>query len=705
MTDSRFATFSETIPAPVAPVRPVTVEQHGTTRTDPYAWMRAENWQAVLQDPATLPPEIRTHLQAENSYYEAMTADLSALRDGLFAEMRGRIKEDEASVPAPDGPFAYATRFREGGDYPVFFRTPRDGGAEEILYDGEAEGKDAEFFDIGAVEHSPDHSLIAYAVDRLGSEYFDIRFRRIENGEELPETLRNTDGGPVWNADATAIFYIERDEHQRPKRVKRHVLNTDPATDVLIYEEPDDGFFLSVGKSQSGAFILIESGNSVSSEVRFLRADAPAGTMPTLIAPRMADQLYTVDHHGDEFFILTNADGAIDFKIMRAPVATPGREHWTTWLTHSAGTYVLTFVPYKDRLVRLVRRNALPELIIATYDRTEEIVVGFEEEAYALGLDPGYEFDTDTLRFTYSSPTTPQKTFDYAMRSGVRTLRKTQEVPSGHDPSHYAVERIEATGPDGAMIPVTILRRRDVEADGGAPLLLYGYGAYGITIPASFSTGVLSIVDRGVVYAIAHIRGGAARGRQWYLDGKFDRKPNSFTDFIASAEHLQALGYGKTGGTVIYGGSAGGLLVGAALNRRPDLFAGAIGAVPFVDVLTTISDASLPLTPPEWDEWGNPIDDPEAFRTIAGYSPYDMIVAGADYPPVLATAGLADYRVTYWEPAKWIARLRSEAIGGPFLLRMNMEAGHAGSAARFESLRERAHEYAFALKVLGREEG
>lgn len=684
---------------PVAEKRPVEIQQHGQTRVDDYGWLRDENWQEVLRDPSVLRTDIRAHLDAENAYYEQATADLQDLRETLYDEMRGRIKEADSTVAAPDGPFAYAVRFREGGDYPVFVRTPRDGGEETILYDGDLEGAGENFFDIRAVEHSPDHSVIAYAVDRTGSEYFDIRIRDVATAEEFEETVTSTDGDPVWAADSRSFFYTERDDNQRPKRIKRHFLGTGPADDVLVYEEPDDSFYLSVEKSHSEAYIFIVSSKTTTSEARFLPADAPADAAPVLIAPRADDELYYPEHRGDYFFIRTNAGGAVDFKIVRAPVAAPGRENWQDWLAHRPGTYLLDFVPFAQRMARLERENALPRIVISDYAGEDAYAIDFPEQAYALGMDAGYEFDTPILRFTYESPSTPEQIYDFDMSTRERTLRKTQEVPSGHDPDLYTVERFSVAANDGAEIPVTVLRLQSTAMDGTAPLLLYGYGSYGITIPASFDTNRLSLVDRGVIYAIAHIRGGAAKGRQWYLDGKLEKKTNTFTDFTRVAEDLQTRGYGRPAETVIYGGSAGGLLVGAAVNLRPDLFGGVIGAVPFIDVLNTISDAELPLTPPEWVEWGDPILDSEAYATIAAYSPYDNIRNDVDYPPILATGGLADYRVTYWEPAKWVARLRDEAQGGPFFLKLNMEAGHGGSAARFERLRERSHDYAFALKI------
>ena len=687
--------------APVVEKRPVEIEQHGVVRVDNYGWLRDDNWQEVLRDPEILREDIREQLTSENDYYESATGDLEALRDTLFDEMRGRIKEDDSSVPSPDGPFAYAVRYREGGEYPIFVRTPRGGGDETILFDGDVEAEGEEFFRVLSVDHSPDHRMIAYGVDRLGSEYYDIRVRIIDSGEEYEETVPSTGGSSVWAADSKSFYYIERDDNQRPKRVKQHVLGTDPAEDILVYEELDDTMFLFVGKSQSGEYILIGSAKGTTSEYRFLRADAEPGTEPLLVAPRVDDQLYYVEHHGDHFYMQTNADGAVDFKIVRAPVDNPGRDQWEDWLEHRAGVYVVSFAPFADRIVVLERENALPRIVVSDYDQDESYEIEFDEDAYYLGLRTGYEFDTDTLRYTYESPSTPEQTFDFDMTSRDRELRKTQEIPSGHNPDMYVVERLFVTAEDGAEIPVTVLRLKTVKVDGNAPLLLYGYGSYGATMEAWFNTSILSLVDRGVVYAVAHIRGGAAKGRQWYLDGKYEKKVNSFTDFARSAEELQNRGYGRKGETVIYGGSAGGLLVGATVNLRPDLFSGVIAAVPFVDVLNTISDASLPLTPPEWVEWGDPINDAGAYETIAGYSPYDNIRSDIEYPPILATAGLTDYRVTYWEPAKWVARLRDEADGGPFFMKTNMDAGHAGSAARFERLKERTHDYAFALRVLG----
>lgn len=697
----RAAAFADTDASPPsAERRPHEITQHGRTRVDPYHWLRDDNWQAVLKDPSVLREEVRAHLEAENDYHDAMMADVAGLRDRLFEEMRGRIKEDDSSVPSRHGPWEYYVRFREGGEYPVFARRPVDGDKETILFDGEAEAEGHDFFNVASVEHSPDHARIAYAVDTVGSEYFTLRVRDIESGEGFPEAIEDTGGEVVWAADSESFFYIERDDNQRPKRVKHHVLSEDPAEDRTVYEEADDGLFVSIGETQSGDYILIESGNHDSSQSWYLPADEPTAE-PVLIAPRREGELYDVDHRGEHFYILTNADGAIDFKLVRAPVDAPGRDNWQDWLAHEPGRYISDFVTYRDYLVRMERRDARPYIVVSDYDG-DSYDIPMEAEAYSLSLRGGYEFDTDTTRFVFATPAQPAQTFDYDMESRERTLRKTQEVPSGHDPDLYTVERIDAPTEDGEHVPVTILRLKSTPLDGSVPLLLYGYGSYGSFISDGFSVTDLPLVDRGVIYAVAKVRGGTARGRQWYLDGKLEKKENSFTDFLAAGQALVEERYTAPGQIVIDGRSAGGLLVGATVNLDPEFFGGVIAGVPFVDVLNTISDPSLPLTPPEWPEWGNPIESEQAWETIASYSPYDNIRDDAAYPPIMATAGLADYRVTYWEPAKWIARLRHEARGGPFLMKTNMEAGHGGSAARFESLKEQADLYTFALKVLDR---
>jgi oligopeptidase B len=693
-----FAATAGVVP-PMAAKQPQQIVQHGQTRIDDYAWLKDDNWQAVLRDPGVLKADVRAHLETEIGYYDALMSEEALVRERLFAEMRGRIKEADSTVPIKHGPFEYYVRYRDGGEYPIFARAPAGGGAEEILLDGDAEAAGSAFFAVAAVEHSPDHSLSAYGVDRLGSEYYAIRFRRLADDTELTETIDSTSGEIVWASDSRSVLYVERDDNQRPKRVKRHVLGTDPAADELVYDEPDDGMFVAIAKSQSGDYVFIDISDQVTSEVHWVPAEDTAAT-PTMIAPRLEGQRYSVEHHGAEFFIVTDADGAVDSKIVRAPIANPGRESWVEWLAHEPGAEILDFVPYESYHVRLENEDALPRIVVADYEGNEH-EIDFDEDAYNLDLSAGEEYATTLTRFVYDSPSQPEQTFDYDMQSRERTLRKTREIPSGHDSNLYVVERIAAEVADGARIPITILRLAATPVDGTAPLLLYGYGSYGLSMPAAFDANVLPLVDRGVIYAIAHVRGGAERGRQWYLDAKLDKKSNTFTDFVAAAETLVTRRYTAAKRIVISGRSAGGLLVAAAVNLRPDLFAGVLAGVPFVDVLNTMSDESLPLTPPEWPEWGDPIRTREGYDWIMTYSPYDNIKQGISYPPIFATGGLADYRVTYWEPAKWIARLRDEAAGGPFVLWMNMEAGHFGAAARFQVLEEEARFHAFALKVLG----
>jgi len=687
--------------APVARKDPKEITQQGVTRVDNYAWMKDDNWQAVLKDPALLREDVREHLEAEVAYYEGSTDHLEPLRQKLFEEMKGRIKEDDSSVPERDGDYEYYRRYREGGNYRIYARKPVGGGKETILYDGDAEAGDSDFFSIGSVDNSPDHSLISYGVDRLGSEYYTLQVRDIATGKDVGKPIENTGGSAVWATDSKSFFYIERDENQRPKRIKHHVLDDDPADDRVVYEEADDGMFLGIGKTQSSEYVLIYSGDQITSEYQLIPANNPSAA-PVMFEPRAIGHEYHVDHHGDHFYIRTNTDDAVDFKVMRTPVGTTARKNWEDVIAYENGTMISSFATYDDYFVRSERKNARSRIVISDYDGKER-EINFDQPAYSVSFSSGREYDTDIVRIFYESPSQPTQTFDYNMKTGERELRKTQEVPSGHNADLYVVESLTAVANDGAEIPVMILRLKSTPLDGSAPVLLYGYGSYGSYIPDYFSTTVLPVVDRGMIYALAHVRGGSAKGQQWYLDGKLGKKMNTFTDFIRAGEMLVEKEYTSKGNIIIYGGSAGGLLVGAAVNLQPDLFKGVLAAVPFVDVINTISDESLPLTPPEWPEWGDPIRTKEGYDWIAEYSPYDNIQKGVSYPPIMATGGLTDYRVTYWEPAKWIARLREEAKGGPFIMRMNMSAGHGGSAARFERLRERAHLYAFALELVGLE--
>jgi len=686
---------------PIAEKRPVTSNQHGVELTDDYAWLRADNWQEVMHDPSVLADDIRAYLEAENAYMTEAMADTDALREALFAELKGRIKQDDSSVPAADGDYAYAVKYTEGAEHPMFVRTPRDGGDDTVLVDGNVLAEGKAYFRLGGVDHSPDHRLVAWAADDKGSEYYTLRVRDAATGADLDDLIADTSGGAVWANDGKTLFYVVLDANHRPTKVMRHIVGTSPKDDALVYEEADSGFFVGVGKTQSGKYILIDCHDHETSEVRLIDADAPE-SRAVLVAARETAHEYGVEHHGDRLYILTNADDAEDFKIVTAPVATPGREHWSDLVPHEAGRLILSLTTYAGHVVRLERKDGLPRIVIRRLADGDEHAIAFDEEAYSLGVSDGYEFDTTTLRFTYSSMTTPARVFDYDMESRERVLRKEQEVPSGHDPERYVTRRLLAPTADGETVPVSLFYAKDTPLDGSAPCLLYGYGSYGISIPASFSTNALSLVDRGFVYAIAHIRGGKDKGYRWYKQGRREHKTNTFSDFIAAGRHLIAEGITAEGHIVAQGGSAGGMLMGAVANMAPELFAGIIAEVPFVDVLNTMLDDTLPLTPPEWPEWGNPIADKTAFDFIRSYSPYDNVEAKA-YPPILAEGGLTDPRVTYWEPAKWVAKLRATRTDeNLLLLKTNMDAGHAGASGRFARLEEVAFNWAFALKVTGK---
>jgi oligopeptidase B len=690
--------------APVAPRRPHSFTTHGITITDDYAWLKDDNWQEVLRDPSVLNPDIRLYLEAENDYTESLLGHTAGLQTTLVREMRGRIKEDDSSVPAPDGPFAYLRKFREGGQHELFGRSPRDGGEAEIILDGDKLAADLKYFRFGGAQHSPDHKLEAWSADVKGSEYFAIRVRDWTTRKDSADLVEETDGGVVWAADSKAFFYVKLDDNHRPMQVWRHRLGTAQADDILIHEEKDSGWFTHIHESASGRFCVIAGGDHETSE-QWLIDLADPGAKPRLVAARDVGLQYSVADRGDELFILTNANGAIDFKIVTAPLASPERINWRDLIPYREGIYVLDFDLTANHLVRLERASALPSIIVRDLATGGEHAIAFAEAAYSLDIIDGYEFDTTNLRFSYSSMTTPSEVYDYDMASRARTLRKRQEIPSGHNPADYVTTRITAASQDGAQVPVSILHAKDFVPDGQAPLLLYGYGSYGHAMPASFSANRLSLVDRGFVYAIAHIRGGSDKGWGWYLDGKREKKTNSFDDFAAAGRALIAAKYTSAKRIVGHGGSAGGMLMGAVANRAGELFAGIVAEVPFVDVLNTMLDDKLPLTPPEWPEWGNPIESARDFRTILSYSPYDQVAAKV-YPAILAMGGLTDPRVTYWEPAKWIARLRATMTGGgPVLLRTNMGAGHGGASGRFDRLDEIAIAYAFALWAAGLAEG
>jgi oligopeptidase B len=687
---------------PIAAKIPISVEHHGARLTDDYAWLRAENWQDVMREPAKLAPEIRTYLEAENAHTAAVLADTDPLQAELFAEMKGRLKHDDVTVPVPDGPFEYFSAFVKGGQYLRQLRRPRGAapGNETLLLDGNIEAEGKSFWDFGGSTHSPDHKLFAYAIDENGSELYTMRVRDIATGKDLADSIPDTRGDMVWANDSQTLFYVRLDDNHRPLAVWRHTIGTPNDNDVLVFEEKDTGYYVSLGKTQSAKLILINSHDHQSGEIYFVDADAPTSPL-TLISPRRNGHEYNVEHHGDRLIITTNSGAAEDFRIVETPLSKPGEENWTDLVPHKSGRLILETTAYRSHLVRLEREESLPRIIIRDMASGDEHAIKFDEEAYGLGMFSGDEFDTTTLRFSYSSLTTPAETYDYDLAARTRVLRKRQEVPSGHNPADYVTRRLFAPAADGELVPISLLYHKDTPLDGSAPVFLYGYGAYGISIPASFSTGRLSLVDRGMIFAIAHIRGGKDKGYRWYTTGKLEQKTNTFTDFIAAGEHLIAKGYTRRKRIVACGGSAGGMLMGAVANMAPDLFLGIIAQVPFVDVLNTMLDKDLPLTPPEWPEWGNPIDSARDFETIRNYSPYDNVTA-KDYPHMYISGGLTDPRVTYWEPTKWVAKLRDTATSSNLLLlKINMDAGHAGVSGRFNALKEVAIDYAFALKICG----
>jgi oligopeptidase B len=681
---------------------------HGITRTDPYHWLRDDNWQRVMREPEVLDPAIREHLEQENAYTEQMLSPTTKLREKLFDELKGRIKEDESSVPAKDGPFDYYVRYELGSQHPRYCRRPtrgriqslgaaRPSGDEQVLFDADAASKAHTYFSVGSVVHSRSHRLLAHAVDTRGSEYYDIAFRELEGDARLPDVIQNTSGALVFADDAT-VFYTAVDDNHRPSKVYRHRIGTPQSEDVLVYEEPDPGFFVGVDVTEDYAHIVITSHDHVTSEQRLIDARSPFAP-PRLVAARAAGIEYTVSALGERLLVLTNA-GAADFKLVEAPLETPDPSHWRDLVPHRPGRFIVAATTFARHIVRLEREGGLPQIVVRDRADGREHVIAFDEQAYSLGLLPGYEYDTSVLRFTYSSLTTPQQTFDYDMLTHERVLVDQREIPSGHDPKRYRTARVFAPSHDGEQIPVSLLWHENTSL-GAAPVYLYGYGSYGHTVAAGFSSNTLSLVNRGFVYAIAHVRGGKDKGYRWYESGKLMHKKNTFSDFVHAAEHLCRSGYGQPGNVTIHGGSAGGMLVGAAVNLRPELFKAVIGEVPFVDVLNTMCDAELPLTPPEWPEWGNPIESADAYRYIASYSPYDNVEAKA-YPHILATAGLTDPRVTYWEPAKWVARLRElKTDDRLLLLRTYMEAGHGGAAGRFEKLHQVALVQAFMLLAHG----
>ena len=687
---------------PIAQKKPQTLSAHGHKRIDQYAWLKDSNWQKVMLDPDQLSGEIREYLEAENTYLDTILEDTADIQNKLFAELRSRIKEDDSTVPEKDGMYFYYVRYEESQQYPIYCRYPADHpGKEEILLNGNSAAEKFSYFDIGDAAHSPDHKYFAYSIDTKGSEFYTLTIKDLSNNNLLPDTITNIQSDFVWAQDNRTLFYTTLDDNHRPDKVYRHTIGDQVENDQVVYQEKDPGFFVSLDITESRNFILISAHDNITSEVHIVdafRPDQPA----RLFAIREPGIEYEISDHGDSFFIVTNKDGAEDYKIMQCKLQDTNKENWNDFYVQPKGTLLLGIDIFKNFLVRSERINGLSRIVISEFKPNnlgKEHIIEFKEEAFEVNVIPGYEFDTDILRFSYTSMTTPTQIFDYQMSTHKRELKKQQIIPCGHNEHDYITRRLFATSEDNESVPISVLYKKDTPIDGSAPLILYAYGSYGSSMPASFSTNRLSLVDRGFIYAIAHVRGGMEKGYAWYRCGKLGNKINTFKDYIACAEYLISQKYTNLGNITVHGGSAGGMLVGAVLNMRPELFRAAIADVPFVDVLTTMCDTSLPLTPPEWPEWGNPINNKEDYLNILEYSPYDNIT-NQRYPHILVTAGLTDPRVTYWEPAKWVAKLRDQKTDNNILvLKTNLEAGHGGASGRFDFLKEVALMYAFLLKV------
>ncbi|MBL8669868.1 MAG: S9 family peptidase [Alphaproteobacteria bacterium] len=697
----------DTPPAPPrAPARPRRSEAHGDQRVDPYAWLRDPAYPEVKD------PEIRAYLEAENAYVEAIMAPQAALRETLIAELKARLKPDESTVPRRQGRFWYQSRYAPGAQYPVHVRragsraAPDEAAPEALLLDEPALAAGKPFLSIGTWEPSPDGTLLAWSADEDGSERYVVHVKDVAAGTVLADRLANASGALVWSADSRHLFYASLDDKLRPTRILCHRLGSPQADDRLVYEETEQRFWMSIGATSDERFLVIAARDKETAEVRVLDLAAPDGA-PRVVVPRRDGHDYALDHHPGPggsapgvFYVRTNDRGR-DFRIVAAPDDDPAEARWTEVVPHVADRYISGMQVFERHLVAFEREGGLPQVRVRDLASGAEHRVAFPDAVYMVFGSGNSAFDTATLRLSYQSLARPLTVYDYDMDARGLVTRKVQEIPSGFDPSAYVTERIFARSADGTAVPVSLAYRRGTPRDGTAPLYLYGYGAYGITFDPSFSPHRFSLIDRGFVFAMAHPRGGSDLGRAWYDGGKLAQKRNTFADMIAIAEHLVALRCTGAGRITVSGGSAGGLMVGAVVNERPDLFRAAVARVPFVDALNTMLDPSLPLTPTEYTEWGNPSADKAAYDLIKSYSPYDNVRAQA-YPHMLVTAGIADPRVTYWEPAKWVARLRAtKTDANLLLLHTNMAAGHRGATGRFEALKELALEYAFLLKVYG----
>ncbi|MDH4146242.1 MAG: S9 family peptidase [Acidimicrobiia bacterium] len=681
---------------PKAKQVPVERHVHGETTVDPFAWLRDRD------DPDTI-----AYLEAENEYTEAALEPTAPLRARLFEEIRSRVQETDLSVPNRKGTWWYYNRTEEGAQYGISCRRAAaddlaydEHAPEQVLLDQNVEAEGHEYFAVGVFEVSHDHSLLAWAADTNGSEKYELRFRDLGRGVDLDDTISGVYYGSAWAADNRTFFYVRPDDSMRPYQLWRHVLGTPTAEDVLVYQEDDERFFLGVGSTRDERYIALHCGSKVTDEWRLLDADDPTGT-PRVVAEREQGVEYGVDHHSGRLFIVTNADGAENFKLVEAPADTPGREHWRDVIGPRDDVKLSGVEAFVEHLLLYERSEGLQRIRVRRLADGEEWEIDQPEAVGTATGSANPEFDTTVIRYGYQSMVTPSSLFEYDLVTRERRVLKQQPVLGGYDPSEYATERVWAPADDGVEVPVSLVYRRGLARDGSAPALLYGYGSYEASVDPYFSSIRLSLLDRGFVFAIAHIRGGGEMGRRWYLDGKFLNKRNTFTDFVAAARHLVGEGWTSPARLAIRGGSAGGLLMGAVVNEAPDLFGAVVAEVPFVDALNTILDPLLPLTVLEWEEWGNPVASAEYYAYMKSYAPYENVEA-KDYPPMLVTAGLNDPRVSYWEPAKWVAKLRvTKTDANPLLLKTEMGAGHGGPSGRYDVWRDEALVLAFVIDTVG----
>jgi oligopeptidase B len=689
--------------APVAVRKPVSTQHHGIALVDDYAWMRTAKLEAVLADTDALEAPIRAHLDAENAYAKSVLAPNRALERRLVAEMKGRVARRDRTVPDMYGPWQYYYRYEDGSERKLHCRQPREGGPEQVILDENKLAAGRRGFSLGETTISPDHKLLAYSVDEDGSERSILKIRDLATGRDLADSLGEVRGDFVWSADGQWLFYVRRDPVKWGRTVYRHKLGTPVADDLIVHEESEEGFTVSLRSTLSDRFLVIESSDFSTTDLKVLDLTEPA-SQPFAVTERAPGHKWAVSDLGDRLIFVTNADGAIDWKIgekvLPAPVSEPLREI----VPHVAGRVIEDVIVYAEHLVWLERdrERGTQRIRIRRWADGVEHDLTFGEQPAKVELQGGLEQTTRTLRYSYQSLAQPRQVFDYDMETRQRTLRKVQEVPGGFDPARYVTRRIEAPANDGAKVPVTVFYRATTQLDGSAPVWLHGYGAYGDTESPDFGTERLSLVDRGFIYAIAHVRGGGEKGEAWHEAGRLGRKATTFTDYIAVAEELVRARLTRPGRIVASGASAGGTLVGTVANLRPDLFGAIYAEVPFVDALNTLLDRSLPLTESSFSEFGNPIESKADFLTIQSYSPYDNVRAQA-YPPVLAVQSVNDPRVPYWEAAKWVAKLRQmKTDANPVLLYINMQGGHGGGTGRFENLEEFARAYAFALRLFGR---